>query len=74
MKKLNVSASDIAVLSEIDIMNVVGGVAGTLGCSRPCQTTCDSSNCITTTGDGGGCKPTSKGCRCSPEKDQKGID
>lgn len=66
IKKLSLQMEDIAVLTSEDISQVSGG-EGTLGCSKPCKpgpdtVTIDSSNCVTTTGNDGGCRPTSKGC------------
>ena len=68
MSKLNLDVQDIVVLSD-EMVGAVAGGGGTMGCSKPCQTTCDSSNCKTTTGSGGdsGCRPTSKDCKCNVE-------
>ena len=68
--KLSLKFEDIAVLTTSETAMVGGGFpgragvpGGTMGCSEPCQTTVDSSNCKTTTGgNDNGCKPTSKGC------------
>lgn len=68
MSKLNLEVKDIAVLTDSEIA-MVSGAGGTLGCSRPCETTCNSDNCNTTTGNEGGCKPTSNGCEC-PKQEQ----
>lgn len=65
--KLKLKKSVIHELDDKQLSNV-SGAGGTQTCSRPCQTTCDSSNCNTTTGHQGGCRPTSRGCECpAPE-------
>lgn len=66
MSKFKLVVKDIAVLTDEEISAVSGGYEidmygnGTLGCSKPCVTTCTSENCDATNG----CAPTSKDCKC----------
>lgn len=71
MSKLSITVTDIMVLNDDDI-DLVSGGGGTLSCSKPCQTTCNSDNCNGTTGSGAGsgCRPTSNQCQCpNPRED-----
>jgi hypothetical protein len=76
MSKLTLNVENIAVLTDDDLLTVAGGgEGGTMTCTPPCKTGCESYNCNGGTGRGpdSGCEPTSRGCKCPKPTNTQNI-